>query len=262
MSFDREHPERGVTEVARDFGLSHSVAQRLLAVLAHRGFLTRDPGTRRYRIGPAALHLGRLWDRSSTLALLAGPVLTELAGFTGHGAYLSLPDGAHTRCVLLADGSDGGLRDYSLLGELYPAHAGATSKAYFAFLPDEERDRLFRGRPMARFTPATVTDLGILRRQYAEIRERGWAFTVGEYFSGTATVAVPVFLRGAPYGSLSLGWMAGPEGRDRDAAAGPARSDPDTDPERLAAILRHGADLIERRLSLPPRIGTAAGRVP
>ena len=36
LAFDREHPEWGVTEVATEFGLDKSVAQRLLAALAYR----------------------------------------------------------------------------------------------------------------------------------------------------------------------------------------------------------------------------------
>lgn len=236
LAFDRARPEWGVTAVAREFGLHTSIAQRLLAVLAHRGFLVRDDSTRKYRIGPAALHLGRMWDRAGALDLLVAPVLTDLAAQTGHAALLSLPDGAHTRCVLAAEGADGRLRGYSLVGELYPAHAGATSKAYFAFLSEEERDRLFADRPMARFTPDTVTDLAVLREQLAVVAERGWAFTTGEYDTGVATLAVPVFLRGEPYGSLSVGWSA-------------ARFD--HDPEQWVDLLRRGADLIELRLSRP-----------
>lgn len=236
LSFDRNHPEWGVTEVAHEFGLHTSIAQRLLAGLAHRGFLVRDDATRRYRIGPAALQLGRTWERVGALDLLILPVLRDLATQTGHSALLSLPDAAHTRCVLAANGSDGRLRGYSLTGELYPAHAGATSKAYFAFLRPDERARVFHDRPMARFTPNTVTDLGVLQRQFAQVRERGWAYTVGEYDSGVATLAVPVFLRGELYGSLSIGWSAEKFHHD---------------PERWAELLQQSSSRVERRLSSP-----------
>lgn len=236
LAFDRNHPEWGVTEVAREFGLHNSIAQRLLAVLAHRGFLVRDEITRRYRIGPAALHLGRLWERVGALDLMVAPILRDLAEQTGHSALLSVPDGAHTRCVLAAQGSDGRLRGYSLVGELYPAHAGATSKAYFAHLPPPELAQLFHDRPMARFTENTVTDMAELKRQFAEVRERGWAYTVGEYDSGVATLAVPVFLRGEPYGSLSVGWSATKFRHD---------------PQQWVDLLRNGADTVELRLSYP-----------
>lgn len=145
LAFERTRPDWGVTEVAEEFGWDTSVAQRLLATLAGRGFLVSDPATRRYRIGPAVLRLGRLWERSGSLELLAGPVLEELRRVTGDTVLFCLPDSFHMRCVAAEEGETGPLRYYPLVGELYPAHAGATSKSFYAYLPDEQRHRLFRG---------------------------------------------------------------------------------------------------------------------
>lgn len=238
LAFERTRPDWGVTEVAAEFGWDTSVAQRLLSTLAGRGFLVSDPITRRYRIGPAVLRLGRLWERSGSLELLAGPVLDELRAATGDTVLFCLPDSFHMRCVAAVEGEEGPLRYYPLVGELYPAHAGATSKSYYAFLPDEQRNRLFRGRPMARFTDRTSTDPDVLEREFLQIRAQGYAWTVGEYDAGIGTVAVPVFLGREPYGSLSLGaakerFPEGPEGR-LDA-------------------LRRAAQLLEKRLTHPPQ---------
>ncbi|MGP4016180.1 IclR family transcriptional regulator [Saccharopolyspora sp. 5N708] len=207
LAFDRNRPEWGVTEVAAEFGLHTSIAQRLLATLAHRGFLVQDTASRRYRIGPAALHLGRMWDQAGALEILARPLLTELAEETGHNVLLALPDSAHMRCVVAVAGAEGTLREYPLTNELFPAHAGATSKSFYAFLPAEQRSQIFTDRPLARFTEHTVTDLAVLERQFADIRAAGWAYTAGEYDRGAATLAVPIFLRDEPYGSLSLAWQ-------------------------------------------------------
>ena len=238
LSFERTRPDWGVTEVAAEFGWDTSVAQRLLATLAGRGFLVSDPVTRRYRIGPAVLRLGRLWERSGSLELLAGPILEELCRVTGDTVLFCLPDSFHMRCVAAEEGVAGPLRYYPLVGELYPAHAGATSKSYYAFLPDEQRHRLFRGRPMARFTDRTVTDPDRLEEEFIKIRSQGYAWTVGEYDTGIATVAVPVFLGREPYGSLSLG---GAEELFRGA------------PEDRLEALRHAAQLLEKRLTQPPQ---------
>jgi len=238
LAFERTRPDWGVTEVAAEFGWDTSVAQRLLATLAGRGFLVSDPATRRYRIGPAVLRLGRLWERSGSLELLAGPVLEELRRVTGDTVLFCLPDSFHMRCVAAEEGEAGPLRYYPLVGELYPAHAGATSKSFYAYLPDEQRHRLFRGRPMARFTDRTVTDPDVLEQQLLQVRAQGYAWTVGEYDTGIATLAVPVFLGREPYGSLSLG---GAEERFEGA------------PENRLDALRHAAALLEKRLTHPPQ---------
>ncbi|MGC5284605.1 IclR family transcriptional regulator domain-containing protein, partial [Actinomadura citrea] len=107
-----------------------------------------------------------------------------------------------------------------------------TSKSYYACLPDEQRHRLFRGRPMARFTERTVTDPDLLEQELLKVRAQGYAWTVGEYDTGIATVAVPVFLGREPYGSLSLG---GAEERFRGA------------PEDRLDALRQAAQALERR---------------
>jgi DNA-binding IclR family transcriptional regulator len=205
LGFDRNRGDWGVTEVAEEFGWDKSAAQRILATLAHRGFLVADPDTRRYRIGPAALHLGRSWERSGSLRMLVTPVLTDLSLRTGDTALLSVPDGFHIRCVAAVDGAAGPLRYYPLVDELYPAHAGATAQAYYAFVAEDERLRLFRDRPMARFTERTLTGVDELEARFRQVRERGYAFTVGEYDAHVATLAVPVRLHGEPFGSLSLG---------------------------------------------------------
>ncbi|MBE1537572.1 IclR family transcriptional regulator [Actinomadura algeriensis] len=233
LGFDRRRTDWGVTEVAEEFGWDKSVAQRVLATLAHRGFLAADPDTRRYRIGPAALHLGRTWERSGSLRMLVTPILADLSRQTGDTALLSVPDGFHIRCVAAVDGEEGPLRYYPLVGELYPAHAGATAQAYFAFVPEDRRRRLFRDRPMARFTDRTLTDPDALERRFHRVRELGYAFTIGEYDAHVATLAVPVQLHGEPYGSLSLG---GPEARFEGHA------------DRLPRILR-AAEQVERLLT-------------
>ncbi|WP_425634567.1 IclR family transcriptional regulator domain-containing protein, partial [Actinomadura citrea] len=85
---------------------------------------------------------------------------------------------------------------------------------------------------MARFTERTVTDPDLLEQELLKVRAQGYAWTVGEYDTGIATVAVPVFLGREPYGSLSLG---GAEERFRGA------------PEDRLDALRQAAQALERR---------------
>lgn len=193
LSFDEHRADWGVTELAEEFGWDKSVAQRLLATLAHRGFLVSQPGTRRYRLGPAPWRLAWLWERRDGLASLARPVLGGLAQRTGYTAILAVPDGVHVRCTEAVDGDHGPVRQYPLVGELYPAHRGAVAWAYFAMLPQESRATLFADRSQ---------EADALHRAFHEIRGAGYAY--GEGDPHTAALAVPLPVRTEPVGSLAL----------------------------------------------------------
>ncbi len=117
LSFDEHRCDWGVTELAEQFGWDKSVAQRLLATLAGRGFLVSQPGSRRYRLGPAMWHLAWLWERRGGLASLARPVLGRLAQRTGYTALLAVSDGVDVRCVEAVDGDHGPVR-HSLIGQV------------------------------------------------------------------------------------------------------------------------------------------------
>ncbi|MDJ1132862.1 IclR family transcriptional regulator [Streptomyces iconiensis] len=204
LAFSHDREEWGVTDLAADFGWDKSVTQRLLASLAHRGFLVSDAVTRRYRLGPAVWHMSTAWERHGGMAGLVRPALRELATASGVTALFAVPDGAHLRCVESADGSSGPLRAYRLADELYPAHAGATSRAYFGMLTPGARTTLLYGRPMARFSELTVTDPGELEELMSRVPAEGYAYSEGEYDPATAGLAVPVVVRSQPIGSLTL----------------------------------------------------------
>lgn len=78
------------------------------------------------------------------------------------------------------------------LGRSYPLHAGASSKAFLAFLPEEELAAYLSG-VLPKLTESTVTDPGKLQRELQQIRVLGWAQSIGERQSGAASVAAPVF---------------------------------------------------------------------
>ncbi|SCL25728.1 IclR family transcriptional regulator [Micromonospora inyonensis] len=204
LSFTERRRDWGVMELAEAFAIDKSTAQRILAALAARGFLSADPVTRRYSLGPTMWRMAAVWERAGGLAALAQRVLEPLAFQTDRTAIFAVPDGLHVRCVAAVDGG-GPLRSHPLVGELYPANAGATSRGYFAFLDSNERRALISGRVFATFTGLTKVDEQELERLFVETVAQGYAYSEGEYDYATRALAVPIILRGRPVGSLSLG---------------------------------------------------------
>ncbi|UKA62289.1 IclR family transcriptional regulator [Arthrobacter sp. FW306-04-A] len=204
LSFNEFRTDWGVLELAETFGLTKSSAQRLLASLAAQGFLRADPWTRRYSLGPAMWRMASLWERTGGLARLADTVLTRLSQETTKTTLFAIPDGAYVRCIAAIDGLHGPLRAHPLIGDLYPAHAGATSRSYFAFLSPAERRNLLHGRPHPRFSEHTEVDEQRLEALFDQTVTDGYAFSEGEYDPSTRALAVPVLLGHRPVGSLSI----------------------------------------------------------
>lgn len=214
LSFTERRTDWGVLELADELNIDKSAAQRILAALAARQFLRSDPITRRYSLGPAMWRMAALWERTGGLGALAQQVLELLARDTDRTALFAIPDGQHVRCVAAVDGA-GPLRSHPLVGELYPANAGATSRGYFAFLPAAERRALTSDRIFPRFNELTAPDEIALERLFQETVRHGYACSEGEYDYGTRAIALPVYMQRRPIGSLSIGESKFPEREDR-----------------------------------------------
>lgn len=203
-SFGADHRDWGVSELAEEFGWDKSTAQRLLASLAVRGFLVSDPLSRRYSLGPEVWRLAQDWERSGGLAEFARPVMRQLAEVTGRDVILAVPDGNYVRCVAEVSGQLGSIRITPLVGELYPAHAGAVSRAYFAFVDRTLRRQMLAGRPRARFGELTITDDEELERSFEMVVRDGYALSEGEFDPATRALAAPVQTGSTIVASLSI----------------------------------------------------------
>ena len=215
---ESESPSLGVTEIAQSLGLSKAVVHRILASFRAKGFIELDETTRRYSLGPKILFLGLTYLDRIDIVSVARVAMAELCAATNETATLSLRNGGHRVYVDQVSPA----RDVKMtvaLGLPYPLHAGASSKAFLAFLPPAEVDAYLEGA-LPSLTERTVVDPRKLRKELARIRETGYAQSYGERMEGAGAVAAPVFGRdGLPAGVISV---CGPMERFRDEADGAA----------------------------------------
>src|SRR5579871_2188067 len=83
-TFTATKPLMGVSEVAREVGLSRSSAHRYIATLTKLGYLEQDRPSRRYRLGPRVFDLGFSAINSMEIRQIAAPDLQALSDSTGH----------------------------------------------------------------------------------------------------------------------------------------------------------------------------------
>lgn len=215
----------GVTEIANSLSLSKAVVYRILSSFRAKGFVILDERSRRYALGPRALHLGLAYLNRTDVRTIARPELERLCHVTRETATLSLRTG-WTRVYVDQVTPDRDVKMVVQLGQQAPLHAGASSKAFLAFLPQTEQEA-YLDRPLDRLTDITVTDPSKLRKELRDIKARGYAVTLGERMEGAGSIAAPVLGHdGTPAAVISV---CGPA----DRLAGEVQ---EIAPELLAAI--------------------------
>ncbi len=194
-SFKSARPLLGVSELAREVGLSRSTAHRYIATLATLGYLEQDDLTRKYRLGPRVLDLGFSAINSMELREISVPHLQRLSDQTGHTVNMAVLDGADIVYVERCRSARHGQREIDLnlhVGSRLPAYCTSMGKVLLAHLPVEECDAVLDGVELTRRGPNTLTARSALRSELEDVRESGLAVNNEELAFGLRSIAAPV----------------------------------------------------------------------
>lgn len=159
-----------VSGLAETTGLDRAVLYRLLETLTDEGYVTRDPDTRRYRLGLAVLELGVRAASGLEVRRLAGPALKALVDETGETACLAVRDREDMVVVDVQEPAERVVSVNYRVGYRHPLGVSAHGRALLAFLPEGAKDP-----------------------QLQSVRQRGVAYTRDELEAGASGVAAPVF---------------------------------------------------------------------
>ncbi|OGO10627.1 MAG: hypothetical protein A2Z66_05080 [Chloroflexi bacterium RBG_13_66_10] len=202
--------ELNLAEISARMQLPQSTAFRLLVTLRSSGLIEQSKNNGKYRLGTTSLALGGAFLRSSDLRQSAKDSLEALRDRCGETVHLAVLDKLE---VIYLDKLAGlhpiGLMS-SRVGDRSPAHCTGLGKALLAQLSDAEIRERYTNTPLRRYTPNTITHLGTLLKDLAEIRAQGYAIDDEEHEAGVACVAAPIFDSAGTAAALSV---AGPSQR-------------------------------------------------
>jgi DNA-binding IclR family transcriptional regulator len=202
--FTARDPVLSLAELGRRTGLNPATVYRYVNTLQAKGYLTQDPVTGQYRVGPAfAMSLFSLGGNSVLIQILEGD-LGRLAEATGEGASLSVRRGDEVLNVNVIPPSSG-------FGQVIPANSAwpltatwsAQVRVHLAYADEETRSRALAA-PAVRYTENTVTDRGEVEALLEKTKREGIAYSLEERAKGRAAVAVPIFSHDALAAVLGL----------------------------------------------------------
>lgn len=194
-AFTPTQPSLGVSELAREVGLSRSTTHRYMSTLTRLGYLQQDAASRRYRLGPRVLDLGFSAINSMELRVISSPYLQRLSDETGFTVNMAILDGTDILYVERCRSSRAGQREIDLnlhVGSRLPAYCTSMGKVLLAYLAPKRRAALLDGLSLGKRGPNTLTNRKALEAELAAIRERGLALNNEELAYGLRSIAAPV----------------------------------------------------------------------
>jgi IclR family transcriptional regulator, acetate operon repressor len=175
-----------LSEAAKELGVAHSTAHRLLNTLVSRGFAAQDE-RRRYVAGPEWADAAVLANPAGRreLRVIARPHLKQLRTDLGETVHLAVLDGGAVRFIS-SEESAHALRVVSRVGIAVPAYVSSAGKALLAAMEPAHVRSLYAHDPDA-------PDSDGLARTLAAVRRRGYGTNIGESERGLSAVGVPIW---------------------------------------------------------------------
>ena len=196
--------ELSQTEISDALGLPMPTVHRLVALLTERGWLDRDPASRRLRPGIELARLVPALIGGMRLSELTRPHLIRLASELQETVNLAILQGSEIVYVL-SETADRLLTSRAAVGMRLPAHCTALGKCLLAQLPQDVARVALGDEPYERRTERTLTTWASLAEDLAAIRQAGVAISEEEYEVGLFSIAVPVrWLHGPGTGAINV----------------------------------------------------------
>lgn len=180
-----------LAEISQKTGWPKSTVHGLLATMRESSVVAQDEDGR-YRLGIRLFEYGCILSSSWTIVDRAKPFLQHISYETGDAVFLSILDRGEVITLDRANNRSG-LWISAEMGCRLPIHCTSQGKLFLAYMPEEERTELLQRTVMSPYTDRSITTERELREELSKIRQQGYATELGEYKTGTRSVAAPIF---------------------------------------------------------------------
>jgi DNA-binding IclR family transcriptional regulator len=184
----------GVRKIASDLGMAPSSVHRLLSGLVEEGLVEQVDDTGLYSLGLEMVRLAHMASDRLPLHKVAIPHLRDLVAASNETALVGAYDQIRQEMMFVAMvESNQPLRYVNKMWEWMPVYAGASGLAIMAYLPAEEQREIIARTHLAPITDRTITEPYKLEHQFALIRERSYACSMGQRTPGAVAIGAPIF---------------------------------------------------------------------
>jgi DNA-binding IclR family transcriptional regulator len=162
-----------------------------MGTLERGGLLSRNPETKRYRLGIGLIGLAAQVVSFMDVREVARPFLRELAEDCQESVNLVVLDAGQVVNLEQFVPPARQVKNIGQIGRRMYAHCTAAGKVLLAALPEERLAHILPAE-LPRFTVRTLTDVRRLQQELVQVREQGYAIAQEELEDGLNALAAPI----------------------------------------------------------------------
>lgn len=194
---ERKDQNCTLTEISTQLSINKTTCLRILRTLQKKDFVHYDEHTKRYKLGSYLIPLGSRAKEMNDYVSVAISHLPNLCEKVAHTVVLAKPTDTNHMFYVAKEEPNEKIRITVSTGENFPVIAGATGKAYMAFLHQQQIERIIKEHTqegkLPKYTENSITDPQLFLDSLREIRINGIAETDSEHTRGIYAIACPIF---------------------------------------------------------------------
>jgi DNA-binding IclR family transcriptional regulator len=164
----------------------------IVLTLEKLGYVKREPGSRRYKLGLKICSLGRGLMNGLALPEIALPHMRWLVEHTRLTAHLAVLEKRHAVFIQKIDGP-GMIKFDTYVGKRADLHCTGVGKALLAYSSDEVIRDFLSADSLTLYTDATITSSAGFRKELLRVKQKGYSVDDEEEELGVRCLGVPVF---------------------------------------------------------------------
>jgi len=180
-----------VTELSENLNLYPSTVHRILDTLNYLNYVNKLSDSENYQLGLKALELGMAKLSQIDIIKEAKLILTELSKKYNENVYL----GVLFEGMVFYQAKIEAFRTVKLdthLGTRAYFNCTALGKVLIAFLPKDEREKIYKNVGFYRSTKNTIINKTKFEKEISEVRKQGFAIDNKEYEDDIQCIAAPI----------------------------------------------------------------------
>ncbi|MCM3729543.1 helix-turn-helix domain-containing protein [Neobacillus cucumis] len=203
-AFDSSNNTMSLSDLEKKTGINKATVRRFALTLVDLGYLTLTIDNK-FKLRPKVLDLAAHYLESLNLPDLAHPILERISSTIKESTNVAIIDGAEIVYVLRVSAAIRIIGTNLRVGSRLPYYATSLGKALVAWLPAEERKKIWETAKVEAFTEHTITDFDKLEANFEDCRRNGYAEGNDELEVGLRSIAIPIFnKKGEPIAAINV----------------------------------------------------------